>query len=188
MVESQMKTENSRKSLEGLILKHGFGEFKWINPREEIVVSHWVRMKCIFGCPGYGQIASCPPNTLSVKECQNFFQEYEEGVIFHFEKQFEDPEDRHAWSRELNLKLVELEREVFLSGYVKAFLLFMDSCEICKKCTKVREECKHPKLSRPTPEGMAIDIFATVGKIGYPIEVLKDYTETMNRYAFLLVE
>lgn len=147
-------------------------------------------MKCIFGCPGYGQIASCPPNTPSVTECKKFFREYNTGVIFHFEKQFEDQEDRHAWSRELNLKLIELEREVFLSGNVKAFLLFMDSCEICKNegCTKVREDCKHQKLSRPTPEGMVIDVFATVRKIGYPIEVLKDTTETMNRYAFLLVE
>ncbi|MFW9903477.1 MAG: DUF2284 domain-containing protein [Candidatus Thorarchaeota archaeon] len=183
-----METTEGRKNLKELFLNHGFKDFKWINPRQQIVVSQWVRMKCIFGCPAYGQIASCPPNTVSVMECKNFFHEYEEGVIFHFEKQFENPEDRHVWSREINLKLVELEREVFLSGHVKAFLLFMDSCEICKKCTKVREECKHPRLSRPSPEGMAIDVFATVSKIGYPIKVLEDYTETMNRYAFLLVE
>ncbi|MFX0205959.1 MAG: DUF2284 domain-containing protein [Candidatus Hodarchaeota archaeon] len=183
-----METKKSRKILEDLFLKHGFNDFKWINPKQQIVVSHWVRMKCIFGCPGYGQIASCPPNTVSVMECEKFFQEYEEGVIFHFEKQFEDPEDRHAWSRELNLNLIELEREVFLSGHEKAFLLFMDSCEICENCAKVREECTHPRKSRPTPEGMAIDVFTTVRRIGYPIKVLKDYTETMNRYAFLLIE
>lgn len=185
-----MEITNDRKKSEDIFVKHGFDDFKWINPKQQIVVSHWVRMKCVFGCPNYGRMASCPPNTLSVQDCKKFFREYNQGVIFHFKKQFEDPEDRHAWSRELNLKLVEIEREVFLSGHVKAFLLFMGNCEICEneKCTKVRGECKHPKLSRPTPEGMAIDVFTTVRKIGYPIEVLKDYTEIMNRYAFLLVE
>jgi len=34
----------------------------------------------------------------------------------------------------------------------------------------------------------AQDGYATVGSVGCPIQVLKDYTETMNRYAFLLVE
>jgi len=34
--------------------------------------------------------------------------------------------------------------------------------------------------SRKTLEGMASDLFATVRKIGYPIEVLNDYTETMT--------
>jgi hypothetical protein len=35
---------------------------------------------------------------------------------------------------------------------------------------------------------MAMDVFSTVKKIGYPIEVLADYDRAMNRYAFLLIE
>jgi hypothetical protein len=35
---------------------------------------------------------------------------------------------------------------------------------------------------------MAIDVFSTVRQYGYPIEVLSDYSQAMNRYAFLLVE
>jgi hypothetical protein len=35
---------------------------------------------------------------------------------------------------------------------------------------------------------MAADVFSTVKQVGYPIEVLQDYSQTMNRYAFLLVE
>jgi len=100
----------------------------------------------------------------------------------------EKPEDRHAWTRQVNLKLLKLEREVFLSGYYKTFLLFMDSCELCESCPGSREKCLNPKQSRPSPEGMAIDVFATVRKLGYPIDVLKDYSEEMNRYAFLLIE
>jgi hypothetical protein len=35
---------------------------------------------------------------------------------------------------------------------------------------------------------MAVDVFSTVRRIGYPIEVLADYRQAMNRYAFLLIE
>ncbi|MFX0115448.1 MAG: DUF2284 domain-containing protein, partial [Candidatus Hodarchaeota archaeon] len=140
------------------------------------------------GCPNYGQNASCPPNNPSVSDCERFFREYREAAIFHFEKKFENPEDRYAWSKEINKQLLELERAVFLSGYEKTFLLPMDSCELCEECTKERATCNHPKLSRPPPEGMSVDVYTTVKRVGYPIEVLKDYSDTMNRYAFLMVD
>jgi hypothetical protein len=35
---------------------------------------------------------------------------------------------------------------------------------------------------------MAVDVFTTVRKLGYPIQVLQDYDQAMNRYAFLLIE
>ncbi len=178
---------NKREELESLFRKHGYTDYKWIKP-EDIVVSQWVRMKCTFGCPEHGRNASCPPNVPSVSGCRQFFDEYSTAVVFHFEKTVDKPEDRHAWSRELNLALLKLERGVFLLGYHKAFLLFMDSCGICADCAGARWDCKSPKQARPTPEAMAVDVFATVRQYGYPIEVLKDYSEPMNRYAFLMIE
>lgn len=59
---------------------------------------------------------------------------------------------------------------------------------ICAECLPSRAECEEPKLSRPSPEGMAVDVFATVRNLEYPIEVLTDPADEMNRYAFLLVE
>lgn len=38
------------------------------------------------------------------------------------------------------------------------------------------------------PEALAVDVFSTVRQVGYPIEVLTDYSEAMNRYAFLPFE
>ncbi|MFW9996431.1 MAG: DUF2284 domain-containing protein [Candidatus Odinarchaeota archaeon] len=176
----------NREDLEKIFRKNGYEDFKWIDPRK-IVVSSWVRMKCMYGCLGYGK-AACPPHTLSVSECEKFFSEYKEAVIFRFEKKLEKPDDRFEWSEETNRKLLDLEKEVFLSGKVKTFLLFMDSCELCKECSNERSTCKHPKLSRPTPEGMGVDVFSTVKQVGYPIKVLKDFTEKMNRYAFLMID
>jgi predicted metal-binding protein len=176
-----------RAKLEAMFKRHGYDDFKWIDPRE-IVVAQWVRMKCTFGCWLYGRNASCPPNTPSVAECREFFDDYATGAVFHFEKTLENPEDRHAWSREINRKLLKLEREVFMGGHRKAYLLFMDSCGLCAECSAEREKCKQPKLARPTPEALAMDVFATVRQYGYPIEVLSDYGQTMNRYSFLLIE
>jgi len=85
----------------------------------------------MYGCGEYGQVASCPPNVPSVSEYERFFREYREAAIFHFEKKVDKPEDRHAWTKRVNAKLSKLERELFLSGYERVFLLFMDSCSIC---------------------------------------------------------
>jgi len=175
-----------RKELEALFREHGVSDFKWIDPKG-IVVSQWVRMKCTFGCGEYGHNATCPPNTPSVAECERFFKEYSEAAILHFPKKVKKPEDRHAWSRGVNLKLSKLERDVFLSGFEKAFLLFMDSCSLCSECAGDRGKCKVPRTARPSPESMAVDVFSTVKKHGFPIEPLTDYAQAMNRYAFLLV-
>ncbi len=182
---SGLSTDNKR-DLEALFREHGYRDFKWIEPKR-IVVSQWVRMKCMFGCGEYGQNACCPPNLPSVSECERFFREYTDAVIFHFEKKVDSPEDRHAWSREVNLKLSKLERDVFLAGYERVFLLFMDSCNICGECSVPKDECREPKLARPTPESMGMDVYTTVRQLGYPIKALTDYTQKMNRYAFLMV-
>jgi predicted metal-binding protein len=178
---------SDRRRLEELFLKHKFEDFRWIDPKN-IVVSRWVRMKCMFGCTEYGKIACCPPNTPSVDECKSFFSEYSEGAIVHFEKKLEDPEERHEWARDNNEKLLGLERDVFLADNPKTFLLFMDFCSLCKNCGEERIKCKNKKSARPPPEAMAVDVFSTVRQLGYPIEVLQDYSQTMNRYAFLLIK
>lgn len=174
-------------ALQKLFLKHGCNEFRWIDPAE-IVVSQWVRMKCTFGCDAYGRNASCPPNTPSVAECEKFFREYRLGAIFRYSVTLDDPEERHAWTRKLNLGLLGLEREVFLAGYHKAFLFFLDNCNICKECATSRSSCRNRKMARPSPESMGVDVFATVRRFDFPIEVLSDHTQEMNRYAFLLLE
>lgn len=176
-----------RAALEAMFRRAGFEDFKWFPPKDTVVAA-WVRMKCIFGCPDYGKIGVCPPNTPSVEDCSRFFQEYQRGVIFRFEKKVDKPEDRFPWTKKISLRLTALEREVFLSGKVKAFLLALDSCQLCKTCPGTRAGCKHALKARPTAEAMAVDVYSTVLRAGYPIEVLSDYDKAMNRYAFLLID
>jgi predicted metal-binding protein len=179
-----MKT---RERIEQIVKKHGYTDYKWIDP-QKIVVEQWVRMKCMFGCDEYGRTGTCPPNVPSMSECEKFFKEYRSVVVLHFEKKVDKPEERFAWTKDINSGLLELEREIFISGYRKVFLLFMDSCILCDGCPGKREKCKEPEKARPTAEALGMDVFATVRQIGYPIEVLSDYTQTMNRYAFLMID
>jgi len=176
-----------KKALEPLFGKHGFQSFTWVDPRE-FVVAHWVRMKCKHGCDGYGAHPMCPPNAPSVEECRQFLGEYATGVVFHMTKQLDDPEQRHDWIGEINTRLLALEREVFLAGNVKAFALFPGGCRVCADCPETRADCHKPESARPTPEGLAVDVYASVRQYGLPINVLTDYDNVMNRYAFLLVE
>ena len=52
--------------------------------------------------------------------------EYSGAVVFHFEKTVEKPQDRKPWSKDTIKRLIELERQVFLSGYYKTILIHND--------------------------------------------------------------
>ena len=185
-MKKDIETKLDAKQVEEVVSKRGYKDFKWIDPAD-IVVSQWVRMKCFYGCNEYGNNCCCPPNVPTVNECQRFLHDYKNALLFHFQKRVEKPEDRHSWTKKISLELLELEREIFLIGYEKTFLLFLDSCHLCDTCGSRKEDCLNPKMARPTPEAFAIDVFSTVRHYGYPIEVLSDYSRIMNRYAFLLI-
>jgi predicted metal-binding protein len=176
-----------RKKLEATFEKYGCQDFKWISS-DAIVLGNWVRMKCMFGCKHFGKIAVCPPNTPSVDECHKLFSEYQQIAILHFAKAVEDPEHRHAYTKKINGRLLKLEREVFLFGYHKVLVLFVDPCNLCEDCVSNKDDCQHPENARPSPEAMAVDVFTTARNCGYQIEVLTDYKKTMDRFGFLLVE
>ena len=172
--------------LEALFQEQGFSKFKWIDP-QAIRVAQWVRMKCTFGCPSFGESGCCPPHTPSVAECERFFKEYSTAAAFHFPVQFDPPQGRHEWSRKVSLELVELERRVFLAGFEKAFVL-TQGCALCKDCVTERAGCKEPRLARPSAEAMAIDVYTTVRELGFPIQVKTDILQAMDRYSFLMID
>lgn len=176
-----------QQTIETIARQHDCGDFAWISGAD-VQVRQWVRFKCTFGCNTYGKKGGCPPAVPSLGECREFFSEYGRILVLHLAVKFDHPDDRKEWSRKKNLELLALERTVFLAGCHKAFLLFMDECRICAECPGTREGCKSPALARPCPEALGVDVFATVRSAGFPIEVLSDYDQEMNRYAFLLVE
>ncbi|HOT74742.1 MAG TPA: DUF2284 domain-containing protein [Candidatus Wallbacteria bacterium] len=178
---------NKYANIEEIFKKFECPDYKFIRS-SDIVVSQWVRMKCMFGCSGFGKSLSCPPNVPSIAECREFFKEFEEAVLFHFTMKVIKPEDRKLLSDKINGDLLNVEREVFLSGLYRAFMLPVNECHRCVKCCGKKESCPHSEKVRPMPEAMGVDLFATANRAGYPVKVLKNYDETMNRYAILMLE
>jgi predicted metal-binding protein len=123
-----------------------------------------------------------------VAECKAFFSEYRFGLFYHLTKTFGDPKERFRWARDVSKQVFALEREVFLSGFYKAFGFTAAPCNLCEDCKNSKPECRNPLVSRPTLEAFGVDVYATARKMGYPLQVVKGYEEETNRFGLLLVE
>ena len=174
------------KKVEEIIKEHGYEDHRWVSGKD-IEVARWVRMKCMFGCPNYGTRGTCPPNVPPVEECGELFREYERIAIIRISARAEEIKDHRKWSRDTNRNLLELEKSVFKAGYPKAFVLFVDGNCLCDECTGGGRECTNRAGARPSPESLGVDVFSTVKKCGFPLEVLAEPSGEMNRYSFLLV-
>ena len=177
-----------KEALEALFKDYGFVDFKWISTKD-IVVAQWVRFRCMFGCRNYGKKGNVPSKYAAYRGIPDeMISEYSQAAVFHFEKRLEKIDEYKPWNKELISKLVKLEKEIFLSGYYKTLLLAFDACMLCDTCTGNRAECRNPITARPGADAMGVDVYATVRSVGYPIQVVKDYKDVMNRYAFMLIE
>jgi predicted metal-binding protein len=83
---------------------------------------------------------------------------------------------------------LETERQIFLSGYEKTFLLNQTCCGLCNNCSENRIDCKDKKNARPSPEAFAVDVYQTVRNAGMEINVVSENPSEFNRYAFILVK
>lgn len=163
------------KDVEQVILSHGAQAVRRIDPRQ-IVTAEWVRLKCKFGCGGYGRCLTCPPNSPTPDETRRLLDGYFVALLIH-------------WGREAGGRavLAEIERGVFLKGYYKAFALASGPCGLCPECS-LDEGCVHPSEARPAMEACGIDVFQAARDAGFPIEVVTCHDDTPNFYALLLVE
>jgi len=176
----------NQEQIEALLYQQDLKEFKWIDPKT-VVVAQWVRVKCLFGCSDYG-LGACPPNTPSVEECERFFKEYRSGLIIKLKAVADKDNYPSDWSREMTRQLLALEREIFLSGNPKVFLLNQTCCSHCSDCSGNRIDCKDKRNSRPSPESFAVDVYQTVRNAGMEINVVDANPSEMNRFAILLIE
>lgn len=153
--------------------KLGALEAKIISPKT-IVAAEWVRMKCQFGCSGYGQSLTCPPYSPKPEETRRMLSSYKYAILVH----------GSAYTN-IHALIPELEQEIFLDGYFKAFGMGAGPCQLCAKCAKF---CRHPEKTRPSMEGCGIDVYSTARANGYPIKVLKDGDRKGNYYGIVLIE
>lgn len=139
-----------------------------------IVVADWVRMKCQFGCDGYGQSLTCPPYSPAPEVTRRVISFYRKALLVHGDEYT----DIHAL-------IPALEREIFLDGYYKAFGMGAGPCQLCSKCGKF---CRNPAKTRPSMEACGIDVYSTVRANGYPIKVISSAGCKGNYYGIVLIE
>ena len=148
-----------------------------IIPPQEVETGPWVRLKCQFGCSGYGKCLVCPPFTPTPEQMRKVLDSYNRAMLIHFE-----PE------AEVKAIVADLERNIFLCGAWKAFGLGAGPCYFCKRCPVEDGECQHPEKARPAMEACGIDVFSTVKKFGLPIEVVRTTHQCPNYYGLILID
>jgi len=155
----------------------GAAEAKIISPAT-VVTGGWVRWKCQYGCGGYGRRLTCPPYFPTAEQTRAVLDAYRAAMLVH------TPGDGH-W-KSVKRIVADLEREIFLAGFYKAFALGSGPCDLCKICNL--ESCKHPEEARPAMEAAGIDVYATARGNGFPIEVVRDRSCEQNYYGLVLIE
>ena len=146
-------------------------------PTDTIVTAQWVRIKCQYGCSGYGLSLTCPPHSPPPEKTAQMLSEYKTALLVHT--------DGHA---KITPLLTRLERQAFLDGYHKAFAFVAGPCNLCEECSLEIGECCHPEMARPAMEACGIDVFQTARNHGLPIEVVAGRACQQNYYGLLLLE
>ena len=164
----------------------GFTHAKPVRPAS-VVTAPWVRLKCQFGCPGYGLSLCCPPNTPSHEETRKVLDAYQRAILFHLE--VPKTPDRRKHVQKMMAGLVDLEGEVFMDDHYKAFVFVSGPCWLCNECAITQgTPCNFGYRARPSMESCGIDVFQTARNNGLPIQALKEKTETQNKYCLMLVD
>jgi len=156
--------------------KPGVIDVRIISP-SQVETAAWVRLKCQFGCDGFGQCLVCPPFTPTPEQMRNVLDAYRRAILIHC-----------LPDADVKAIAVELEQEIFLAGCWKAFGLGAGPCYFCKECNLKEKWCRHSDRARPAMEACGIDVFSTVKKVGFPIEVVRQRHQCPNYYGLILVD
>mgnify|MGYP000533675036 CR=1 FL=1 len=144
---------------------------------KKVFTAEWVRLKCRYGCGGWGKRLTCPPYSPTPEETRRVLDEYESAVLIHC------PSGSGSMPGEI---VPKLEREAFLAGYYKAFGFASGPCGLCQRCSL--KACAHPAQARPAMEASGIDVFRTARAAGFPIEVVRAPDCSQNYYGLVLIE
>jgi predicted metal-binding protein len=159
---------------------------KQVHP-SSVVTAPWVRLKCQFGCPGYGRGHCCPPRTPTADETRAILDCYRRALLFHIEVPLMEGKEKE-YQKYLDT-LVELEGEMFKDQYYRAFLFLAGPCRQCKKCGAAEgKPCASPWKARPSMEGCGIDVYQTARNNGFSIQTLRERTDAGNRYCLMIVD
>jgi predicted metal-binding protein len=166
-----------------LVRRNGAQEAVLIATRK-VVTAEWVRLKCQFGCSGYGKRLCCPPLTPTPETTRRMLDEYRIGLLYAYAC---GGPDNSAPRRKMERFLARMERTIFLDGFYRALALGAGPCRLCAACDPTRR-CRHPELARPAMEACGIDVFATCRNAGIDMAVVRDYDARQKYVNLILIE
>ncbi len=145
-------------------LEMGNDGAKVIDP-STVATAEWVRMKCQFGCPRFGRRLCCPPYSPTPDVTQKVMDSYQKAILVYQKIRKGERERAKRFSE----TIVQLEIEVFLAGYYKAWSMGSGPCRLCEECDPTKL-CKHGDKARPSMEACGIDVFKTARNNGFRSE------------------
>ena len=146
-------------------------------PVEKIATAPWVRLKCRYGCGGFGKNLQCPPYGRDDVETETLLRSYKWALLL----------EGAPPGRQFHQRLIHLEKKAFLSGLHKAFVLGAGPCTVCDKCPG-EGECNRSDLSRPSMEASGIDVYQTAEAAGLYLSPVKERGQYVKYLGLLLLE
>ena len=177
-------TDARRQEYIRLALEGGADRAALLSVRD-VATAEWVRMKCRYGCDGYGMGHLCPPHTPGPEETRRMLASYSTALIFAFENV--RPNQRLKRQRRHRNLAFELERRAFLDGCIKSFAMGCGPCRLCRTCDTDRP-CRHPIEARPAMEACGIDVYQTAANAGWKLRVVRNWGDTMTMLGLVLLE
>jgi predicted metal-binding protein len=167
-----------------IALEKGVDRVKVIDPRS-VAIAEWVRLKCQFGCPGFGMSHCCPPNTPTPEITRKVVESYQKAILLH--RHIPQGAQRREETKHFNRVVIRLEIDIFLEGYYKAWSMTSGPCRLCKECDS-NNPCKHGYEARPSMEACGVDVYQTARENGFPIQVVKTHEEGQDIFGLVLVD
>lgn len=162
----------------------GVDDAKLIHPKT-VIVADWVRLKCQFGCDEYGQRLTCPPYSPAPETTRQLLSHYEQALLLRLDRPGGGMEEKKRLRMEE--VVADLEREIFLAGHERAFGMSAGPCTLCETCD-ISAPCLLPSKARPSVEACGIDVYTTVRKAGWNIEVAQTCESSYSVFGLILIE
>jgi predicted metal-binding protein len=164
--------------------KTGVAWMKVVDPKN-VVTAEWVRLKCQYGCGMYGMCLTCPPFSPTPEFTKRMLKHYSNTLIMVYD--IPDEKKESATRKKLRKTVANIEREMFLDGYYKAFAMACGPCNLCRECT-LSYPCKYEDFARPSMEACGIDVYSTLANAGYNLKVARSYEEGCKFCSLILIE
>lgn len=175
MAKRRRKPGSTVEAVRRRALAMGARHAKGVSP-QKVFTAPWVRLKCQYGCDGYGSSLRCPPHSPTPEATRKVLDCYSRAILIHGDE-----------TTDITRIVTDLEREAFLGGFYKAFGFACGPCLLCDKCA-FDKGCRHPERARPAMEASGIDVFRTARAAGLPIDVVTGQDCEQNYYGLLLLE